>query len=61
MEEIYNPEDHIEIIQVGHFKEPCKGTSQAVQWLSLHLPMQMVQVQTLFGESRSHMLCGAAK
>ena len=35
MEELYNPEDHTEIVQVGHFKEPCKGTSRAVQWLRL--------------------------
>jgi len=44
MEELYNPEDHTEIVQVGHFKEPCKGTSRAVQWLRLCLSMERVQV-----------------
>ena len=34
------------------------GTSLAVQWLRLRLPMQGVQVQSLVGERRSHMPCG---
>ena len=33
-------------------------TSQAVQWLLLHLPMQGVWVRSLVGELRSHMPCG---
>ena len=31
------------------------GTSLAVQWLRLHLPMQRMQVQSLVRELRSHM------
>jgi len=31
------------------------GTSLAVQWLRLHLPMQGVWVQSLVRELRSHM------
>ena len=31
------------------------GTSLAVQWLRLHLPMQEVCIQFLVGELRSHM------
>ena len=31
------------------------GTSLAVQWLRLHLPMQGMWVQPLLGEIRSHM------
>ena len=31
------------------------GTSLAVQWLGLHLPIQGVLVQSLVGELRSHM------
>ena len=34
------------------------GTSLAVQWLRLHLPMQGVRVQSLVRELRSHMLHG---
>ena len=34
-----------------------RRTSPVVQWLSLHLPMQAVQVWCLLGELRSHMLC----
>ena len=32
------------------------GTSLAVQWLRLGLPMQGAQVQSLVGELSSHML-----
>ena len=32
------------------------GTSLVVQWLRNHLPMQGMQVQSLVGELRSHML-----
>ena len=35
-----------------------EGTSLAVQWLGLHLPMQGVLIQSLVGELRSHMACG---
>ena len=34
------------------------GTSLAVQWLRLHLPVQGEQVWSLGGELRSHMPCG---
>ena len=34
------------------------GTSLAVQWLRLHLPMQGVQVRSLVGKLRFHMRCG---
>ena len=37
------------------------GTSLAVQWLRVHLPMQRVQVQSLVGELRSHMSHGQKK
>ena len=37
------------------------GTSLAVQWLTLHLPMQGVQGGSLVGELRSHMPWSAAK
>ena len=37
------------------FKNPIQGTSLAVQWLRLHLPMQEVWVQSLGGELRFHM------
>ena len=33
----------------------CRGTSLAVQWLRLCLPMQGVWVRSLVGELRSHM------
>ena len=36
-------------------KESAPGTSLAVQWLRLCLPMQGVQVQSLVGEPRLHM------
>ena len=36
-------------------KDPPTGTSLAVQWLKLHLPMQRVQVRSLVGELRSYM------
>ena len=45
---------HNEIIR----KTYCLGTSLAVQWLRLHLPMQGVQVGSLVGELRSHMPWG---
>ena len=34
------------------------GTSLAVQWLRIHLPMQGTWVRSLVGELRSHMLQG---
>ena len=34
---------------------PTPGTSQVVQWLGIHLPMQGVRVQSLVKELRSHM------
>ena len=37
--------------------EQC-GTSLAVQWLRLRLPMQGVWVRSLVRELRSHMPCG---
>ena len=39
-------------------KFSCPGTSLAVQWLRLHLPMQRVWVRSLIRELRSHMLRG---
>lgn len=36
-------------------------TSLAVQWLKTELPMQGVQVRSLVGELRSHVLCDTAK
>ena len=44
-------EKEIKGIQIG--KE--EGTSQVVQWLRLHLPMQGVRVRSLLRELRSHM------
>ena len=38
--------------------EAGSGTSLAVQWLRLCLPMQGILVQSLAGELRSHMPCG---
>ena len=39
-------------------QEHCnRGTSLAVQWLRLCLPIQGVQVQSLVREPRSHMPC----
>ena len=38
-------------------KDPGVGTSLAVQWLRLCLPMPGVQVQSLVGELRRHMPC----
>ena len=35
-----------------------EGTSLAVPWLRLHLPTQGVQVRSLLGELRFHMLSG---
>ena len=40
------------------FKNPCDGTSLAVPWLRLRLPIQGLWVQSLVGELRSHMACG---
>ena len=37
------------------------GTSLAVQWLELWLPLQGAWVQSLVGEVGSHMLCGSVK
>ena len=34
------------------------GTSLVIQWLRIRLPMQGMQVQSLVGELRSHMLQG---
>ena len=39
------------------FKDPGVGTSLAVQWLRLCLPMPGVRVQSLVGELRRHMPC----
>ena len=35
------------------------GTSPVVQWLRIHLVIQETQVQSLFRELRSHMLCSS--
>ena len=34
------------------------GTSQVVQWLTIHLPMQGRRVPSLVGDLRSHLLWG---
>ena len=44
-------------VQISHlfFLSFCPGTSVAVQWLRLHLPLQMLWVRSLVGELGSHM------
>ena len=42
-------------------KYVCLGTSLAVQWLRLALPLQGVRVRSLFGELRCHVPHSAAK
>lgn len=42
-------------------KSAHPGTSRVVQWLGLHLPAQVVQVQSLVEEWRSHMPPGQKK
>ena len=43
----------------GIYKKPTvNGTSLVVQWLSICLPVQGMQVQSLVGELRSHMPWG---
>ena len=42
-------------------KYVCLGTSLAVQWLRLALPLQGVRVRSLFGELRCHVPRSAAK
>ena len=37
------------------------GTSLAVQWLRIYLPVQKAPVHSLVRELRSHMPCGMAK
>ena len=41
---------------LGQLKN-SEGTSLVVQWLRLRLPLQGLQVQSLVGKLRSHMLC----
>ena len=49
-------------LQIGHtvrkFKNKDEGTPMAVQGYDSVFPMQGVQVRSLFGELRSHMLWG---
>ena len=46
---------------INTIKKNKEGTSLAVQWLRLHLPVQGVRVRSLVGELRSHMLRGQKK
>ena len=48
-------------ILVSQDLEFVKGTSLAVQWLGLCLPMKGMQVQFLVRELRFHMSCGKKK
>ena len=43
------------------YENACQGTFLMIEWLRLHLPMQRVWVQSLFGEVRSHMPWGQKK
>ena len=40
------------------FTENDLGTSPGVHWLIIHLTMQMIWVQSLVGEIKSHVLQG---
>ena len=42
-------------------RRDSEGTSLAVQWLRLCLPMQRAQVGSLVRELRSHVTCSVAK
>ena len=43
------------------YENACQGTFLMIEWLRLHLPMQRVWVQSLFGKVRSHMPRGQKK
>ena len=53
-----NSGDYQDLLYIKEYKKPPIGTSLAVQWLRLHLPMQGVLVKPVVGELSLHMPCG---